>query len=457
MNFVSNLTVHSLVLRTLAPLLTDIFTTPIQLKSSRTMLHRLFSPFLYVMLPAMGLYLSSCQNDAAQASRLQEGPWHFELALNDTAHLPFQASLERAEGQWKWRFFNASETIELTMEEGAGDSIRLPMPVFDTEFVGVIADPQTLSGAWYDYTRGDEYAIPFEAKAGETPRFQQEGAAVSALAPLWKTTFSPHSEYASEAIGEFHQAGKTVIGTFRTPTGDYRYLDGVLVDSQLHLSTFDGSHVFLFTADLQPDGSLQGDFLSGKHYHTDWVAQPDSTASLPNPDSLTFLKPEAGPLTFAFPDGNGDTLTYPNEALNNKVVIVQLMGSWCPNCMDESRLYAQWYKRYHEQGLEIIGLAFERSKTFELASKRVDRMKANIGIEYPVLIAALTTSKATAAEKLPMLNHVLSYPTSIFIDRSGQVRRIHTGFNGPGTGIHYTEYVADYERLIESMLAGGEL
>ena len=39
-----------------------------------------------------------------------------------------------------------------------------------------------------------------------------------------------------------------------------------------------------------------------------------------------------------------------------------------------------------------------------------------------------------------MLNHVLSYPTSIFIDKTGKVRKIHTGFNGPATGEKFTEF-----------------
>ena len=51
-----------------------------------------------------------------------------------------------------------------------------------------------------------------------------------------------------------------------------------------------------------------------------------------------------------------------------------------------------------------------------------------------------------------MLNHVLSYPTSIFIDKKGKVRKIHTGFNGPATGDKYTEFTKNFEEFINELL-----
>jgi len=51
----------------------------------------------------------------------------------------------------------------------------------------------------------------------------------------------------------------------------------------------------------------------------------------------------------------------------NKAVIVQIMGSWCPNCMDESAYLSKVYKQYNKQGLEIIALAYERTSDAERA------------------------------------------------------------------------------------------
>jgi len=129
------------------------------------------------------------------------------------------------------------------------------------------------------------------------------------------------------------------------------------------------------------------------------------------------------------------------------------MGSWCPNCMDETRLYCRWYEKYQPQGLEIIALAYERASDFPTAVRSISRLKQHFNCGYEFLIANYSTDKEAAARTLPMLNRVIAYPTSIFIDRQGRVRKIHTGFNGPGTGPLYTRFVEQYTAFIEQLLA----
>ena len=47
----------------------------------------------------------------------------------------------------------------------------------------------------------------------------------------------------------------------------------------------------------------------------------------------------------------------------------------------------------------------------------------------------------------------MSYPTCIFIGRDGMVRRIHTGFYGPGTGAErYAAYSRDIELFVTDLL-----
>jgi hypothetical protein len=58
-----------------------------------------------------------------------------------------------------------------------------------------------------------------------------------------------------------------------------------------------------------------------------------------------------------------------------------------------------------------------------------------------------------ANEKLPMLNHVLSYPTTVYIDKTGKVRKIQTGFNGPATGEKYEEFQQQFESFTGKLLA----
>jgi len=74
-------------------------------------------------------------------------------------------------------------------------------------------------------------------------------------------------------------------------------------------------------------------------------------------------------------------------------------------------------------------------------------------VPYPILLAQYGTSnKKEANKKLPMLNRILSYPTTVFIDKKRNVRKIHTGFNGPATGEKYEVFKEDFEFFIAELL-----
>ena len=135
----------------------------------------------------------------------------------------------------------------------------------------------------------------------------------------------------------------------------------------------------------------------------------------------------------------------------DKVVVVQLLGTWCPNCMDETKFLSYWYERNKQKDVAIIGLAYEKKKEFAYAKERVGKMADKLDVGYDILIAG-TADNQKAAETLPMLNHVMAFPTTIFIDKQGNVRRIHTGFSGPGTGEAFEIFVKDFNRFMEKLL-----
>lgn len=142
-----------------------------------------------------------------------------------------------------------------------------------------------------------------------------------------------------------------------------------------------------------------------------------------------------------------------DDRFKNKVVVVQIMGTWCPNCLDETKYYTKFYEANKDKAIAFVALAFEYAKTEEKAFESIARLQDKLEIKYPILLAQYGTSdKLKAQEKLPMLNHVLSYPTSIFIDKTGKVRKIHTGFNGPATGGKYEEFKREFERFVGGLL-----
>jgi len=155
---------------------------------------------------------------------------------------------------------------------------------------------------------------------------------------------------------------------------------------------------------------------------------------------------------FTFPDVTGQAVSLSDERFRGKVVVVTLAGSWCPNCHDEAAFLAPYYREHRDEGLAMFGLMFEQFDDLASASKAVRRFQLKYDIGFPLLIAGVT-SDDDPEKKLPQLNSVYAYPTTIFIDRKGKVRRIHTGFSGPATGIHYTELTREFDQIIRELLA----
>ncbi len=396
----------------------------------------------------LALIVASC-NPEYNAKALKQGIWRGELKVSETETLPFNFEITAKKGM---KIFNAEEVILVDEIEYRNDSIFIKMPVFEGYFALTMTD--TLMQGKFIIESLDR-SVPFSAQWNQKTRFDMPKAKPqSNVSGVWETIFSEgvaEDEYMAKGI--FKQEGSIVTGTFRTTTGDYRYLEGVMDGDELKLSTFDGAHAFLFTATVT-DSTLQGQFYSGNHWKEPFVAKRNESFELPNENEMTFLKEGYDQIAFTFPDASGKKVSLSDDRFKNKVVVVQIMGSWCPNCLDESKYYSEFHNQNQDKDIEFVALAFEYAKTEEAALKSIARLKDKVGIDYPILLAQYGSSdKAKAQEKLPMLDKVLSYPTTIFIDKLGKVRKIHTGFNGPATGEKYVEFKKEFEGFVNALLA----
>ena len=389
--------------------------------------------------------LSSCNQDKIEF--LSYGTYRAELKVQDNQILPF---LFKVIDTNSIEVYNAEEVIEVDEIEYQNDSVYIQTPVFEGYIVAKIEN-QKLTGSFIKESL--DRIVPFSAEKSSA-RFKDElSKPTTNISGNWETVFSPNSEVDKYiAKGVFNQKGNLVTGTFRTTTGDYRYLEGIISGDSLKLSTFDGAHAFLFTAKVT-DSTMIGNFYSGNHWKEPFVAKLNNNYELPHEDNLTYIKEDYEKFDFSFPDETGKLISLSDDRFKNKVVLVQIMGTWCPNCLDESKYYVNYLKENPSQDLEIISLAFEVAKTKEKALDRIMRLKKRIAIKYPVLLADYgnIADKKLAAKKLPMLNHIISYPTTIFIDKKGEVRKIHTGFNGPATGNKYLEFKKEFENFVSTI------
>jgi hypothetical protein len=122
--------------------------------------------------------------------------------------------------------------------------------------------------------------------------------------------------------------------------------------------------------------------------------------------------------------------------------------------MDETKFLSDYYNKNHRKGLEIIGLAYERTTDFKTSQKDLLPFKKRFHVQYPILITGVTVSDSLSAEKtLPQLESINAFPTTIFVDRKGNIRKIQAGFSGPATGEHYTEFKKEFNQIVNELLS----
>ncbi|MCC5919018.1 MAG: TlpA family protein disulfide reductase [Cryomorphaceae bacterium] len=398
-----------------------------------------------VILPVLILFfaITACEvsNETAKSRTDDVIRYKGLLTLNDSAQIPIIFYY----GSNALTLHNSTEKIEMIPAEMQNDSIRWDFPVFNSSLLFVETQNGHISGYFLDHDKGYAHRLPFSATPSNEPRFVVESSVCCSINHPWEVVLRYDGEKPRHALGEFFQKESAVTGSIITQTGDYRFLEGIMADNNLTLVTFDGKFAYYFTAKLD-DQEFKGHYFAGKSEPILWKASRNDTFELPSSTSLTNLKSEYKTFSFSIPDKNGNIVS-PKEG---KVNLIQILGSWCPNCMDEARVLEKWYNEYNKAGLEVIGLAFEYSDNPEAGWRAVNKMKADLNLSYPIVFAGKASPESTE-KVLPMLNKVMAYPTLIIIDRTGNVRQIKTGFKGPGTS-YFQGYKKEMEALLNELL-----
>lgn len=393
----------------------------------------------------------------AQAPVSFEGDWRFELD-SPGGLLPFGVSIsKRQDGSLAGVMINGDEELPFSRVEQKGDALKLFVDHYDSRLVAKRQEDGSLRGTWHRAAPKTPTAMKFKATPGAQNRFPAapESEPMASVAGDWAMTFTEQdgSTFAGRAL--LKEEGGVVKGTILTDTGDYRFLEGRAGGGELALSVFDGAHAFLFRASLgDTSKSLKGDFWSRDSYHASFEAKAMGEGDKPvlgDPLEQVKLTSLDGRLHFDFPMLGGGQMSDADPSLEGKVVLVDIFGTWCPNCNDQAALLARWHAKYQSHGLEIVGIAFEFSGDEARDMEMLARYRDKYGITYPLLLGG-TSDKKLAAEQLPDLSAVKSFPTLAFVDRNGKVQAIYSGFSGPATGARYGELLRAHEELIERLL-----
>ncbi|MCP4458553.1 MAG: TlpA family protein disulfide reductase [Cytophagales bacterium] len=327
-----------------------------------------------------------------------------------------------------------------------GDSIFIPLDPFDATLRARYSDTEMV-GIWKKNYQSSH--VTFKASFGEV-RFKTSSKSYPEIDSKWAIEFKPGTADKYPAVGLFEQEGNKVMGTLLTEVGDFRFFEGVLDGDSIKMSSFDGVHAFMLMG-IQTDEGWEGEFYFEKSYSENWVATYDNDVEIADPFGMVVLdevkhKPYYDLLGAGSGRNSIDVSKYAE-----KVVIIQVFGTWCPNSFDQTRFLVDWYKSKNE-AVEIVGSTYEPNYSKEYGLKRIADYKSNLGIPYDIYLGG-QLSKAQAAFSFPFIDRINAFPTLVILDKNGYARYVHSYFNGPATGDYYTAFKNDLNRIVNELLS----
>lgn len=372
------------------------------------------------------------------------GIWHATVRNPAGEEVAFRMELKKQGKGWQGAFLNGTGRTTSTSGSFDGKALKLEFDYWD----GVL-EAQLTQGKWTG-----SFARRYRKETLRREFYAQRKPIVVAKA-------KPKANISGDWIldvddagkpevyrAKFQQKGSRAEGTIIPVSGDWGTLTGVIDGNTVTLSHFDGIRALLLKATIGEDGRLIGKLnstlaVTGRR-------AGEATSKAPDPMAYTRMKDAEDAFQFDYPDLDGKRVTNSDERFRNKVVIVTITGSWCPNCHEEAPYLNELYERYKSKGLEVVALGFEYTGEVDRDLRQLKRFVAKYGVKYPVLLAGTTEN---AAEKLAQLDNFSAYPTTIFIGRNGRVKAIHAGFDGPSTGARYTKLKQEMEEIVLTMLS----
>lgn len=408
---------------------------------------------LFTLLSASVFVTGITGTTFAQNKPVKEGNWRGVFKVGEL-DVPFNFEVKKKTGdELVLTAINGDRRDDFNVKYITPDSLLVTLNTFEAGLFAKIENDGSLTGVHKSLVPGAGRVIPFTANAGQSYRFVEPGKEIKPAANItgkWLIKIKS-DKAAADRVAVFEQKGNKLNGIILSITGDSRELQGDVQGDEFVLSGFTGSGPSYVKGKIIDGKSIEGAIGAGAN-PIRFSGIKDDKAALADAYALTFLKPGYDKLDFTFPDLNGKQVSLSDEKYKGKVVIIELLGTWCPNCIDQVQFMAPWYKENKHLGVEAIGLAFEAKDDYEFAKRTLTKLKNRYDIQYDLLFAG-KADKDVVAQKLVALKEFLAFPTTIIVGRDGKVKEIHTGFSGKGTGQFYDDYVKKWNEDLAKLVA----
>lgn len=382
------------------------------------------------------------------------GRWDAAVEVG-VMHVPFPFQIAVHNGVVRGWFFNGEERVASASGTFDHGHLVLEFPTYARRLDAMLGGDGRLTGSYLPTTPGTKASpYAFTAQRLAPPATDAHPPDISGQW-LIPTPEAKGSERAWRL--SVHQAGANVRAVILAVDGDSGELTGLWQKGALLLSHYDGARPSVIEVTPAQGGTLQllmrsrreGEDLHLTAYRAE-VARAKGMPDAADPAQHTRMKDPNEPLRFSFPDLGGHRVSSTDSRFRGKVLMVDIGGSWCPNCHDEAPLLEEFYKKYRDKGLEVVSLSFEDEEEQVTHPTRLRAFMQHYGLDYTVLLAGTTDQ---LNEKLPQAQGLDSYPTTFFVGRDGRVRAIHAGFAAAVTGEYNTRLKYDFERQIVMLLA----
>ncbi|HNP17532.1 MAG TPA: TlpA disulfide reductase family protein [Fulvivirga sp.] len=378
----------------------------------------------------------------AQPPKPLEGQWQGLLDYKETK-VPFTFELHYDNGTPIVTLVNGKERIELNKVKIIGDSIIIPMHPFDAE-IRAHYDENQMMGMWKKGYK--EEGIPFKANYG-VPRYNPSNKNDFKLLKKLSIRFKPEGGPPYDAVGLFEQENSQVTGTILTEVGDFRYFEGIVEGDSIKMSSFDGAHGFFLTGHYVDD-KWSGEFYFDSGFKEAWEGVANEQAELNSP--FEEVGPGQRPYFDILTAGDPDT-KIDEDKYFDKVLIIQLFGTWCPNSFDQTNYLVDWYANNQNKAVDILAVSYEANFSTQYGNQRIKDYREEMQVPYDIKLGG-PMNKGQAALAFPFIDKVKAFPTLMIVDKNGFVRYMQKYFNGPATGSYYASFDREFNKIIHALL-----
>ena len=411
--------------------------------------------------------LTSASLLAQTAGKAPTGLWDGTIQ-GKAGEVNFGVDLQaKADGTLQATLVNATDRQPFSSAAWKDSALTLRMDYYDGVLTAHMVSPQRMEGEYSRQTSKGVVRIPLVLVPHQEIAPGKPWTGLS-LWGDWLFHWADGEGAEKTTLAKFDQEKTalangqvTVTGMIEPVSGDSGLLHGTVFkgpdgQTRFHLSRFDGIHVMALDGVFESASSLKGQeggirsvssFTAECGKHVASAADPNVLS-----ETLTAVKDPNEPFRFSGVDAAGKTVNQDSPEFKGKPLIIDIFGTWCPNCHDEAPVLENLYRKYHDQGLEIVGLAYEYIDDPQRDFKQIAIYREKFGITFPLLLAG-TTDEGQIAKTLPQLVNFGAFPTSIYIDRSGKVHAILAGFTGPSTGEKYQQVQQRMDELTREIVA----